>query len=279
VIVVPILLATASALVWGTSDFCGGKGAQRASALAVTVVSQLVGLPVLAAGLLVVSGTPRLADLGWGALGGVAGLTGIVLLYRGLASGAMVIVSPVTAVTAAVVPLAAGLLLDGALGVLGLAGSACAILAIALISAGPRGGAGRVTARLLGTALIAGAMFGVFFIMLGQAQPDTGLWALVGVRLTSVPLGLLVAARTGTSLRLPRPALVWAAFAGPLDLTANALFLLAAVQGHLAIVAVLASLYPASTVLLALAVDKERVRGAQLAGLGLAAAALVLSSA
>jgi uncharacterized membrane protein len=277
--VVPILLAAVSALVWGTSDFCGGKGAQRASALAVTVVSQLVSLPVLAAGLLLVSGTPQPADLGWGALGGVAGLVGIVLLYRGLAGGAMVIVSPVTAVTAAVVPLVAGLLLDGALGMLGLVGSGCAILAIALISAGPRGGDGRVTAGLLGTALTAGAMFGVFFIVLGQAHPGTGLWALVGVRLASVPLGLLVAARTGTSLRLPRSALGWAALAGPLDITANALFLLAAGQGHLGIVAVLASLYPASTVLLALAVDKERVRIGQLAGLGLAAAALVLASA
>jgi drug/metabolite transporter (DMT)-like permease len=277
--VIPILLAATAALVWGTSDFCGGKSAQRASALAVTVVSQIISLPVLAAGLLVVSGTPRLVDLSWGALGGVAGLTGIVLLYRGLASGAMVIVSPVTAVTAAAIPLAAGLLLDGALSLLGLVGSGCAILAIALISAGPRGGAGRVTGGLIGTALTAGAMFGVFFIVLGQAHPDTGLWALVGVRLTSIPLGLVIATRTRTSLRLPRPALAWAAFAGPLDLTANALFLLAAAQGHLAIVAVLASLYPASTVLLALAVDKERVRVGQLAGLGLAAAALVLSSA
>lgn len=276
---IPILLAATAALVWGTSDFCGGKSAQRASALAVTVVSQIISLPVLAAGLLVVSGTPRLVDLSWGALGGVAGLTGIVLLYRGLASGAMVIVSPVTAVTAAAIPLAAGLLLDGALSLLGLVGSGCAILAIALISAGPRGGAGRVTGGLIGTALTAGAMFGVFFIVLGQAHPDTGLWALVGVRLTSIPLGLVIATRTRTSLRLPRPALAWAAFAGPLDLTANALFLLAAAQGHLAIVAVLASLYPASTVLLALAVDKERVRVGQLAGLGLAAAALVLSSA
>jgi uncharacterized membrane protein len=279
VAVIPILLATSAALVWGVSDFCGGKGAQRASALAVTVVSQVVSLPVLAAGLLVVSGTPRAADLGWGALAGVAGLAGIVLLYQGLASGAMLIVSPVTAVTAAVVPLVAGLLLDGALSVLGFVGSGVAIVAIALISAGPRPAGGSVAAGVLGIALTAGTAFGVFFIVLDQASPGSGLWALVGVRLTEIPLGLLIAARTGTSLRLPRPALAWAAFAGPLDLAANALFLLAAAQGHLAVVAVLASLYPASTVLLALAVDKERVRITQLAGLSLAAAALVLASA
>jgi uncharacterized membrane protein len=279
VAVIPIILAASAALVWGVSDFCGGKGARRASALAVTVVSQVVSLPVLAAGLLVVPGTPRPADLGWGALAGVAGLAGIVLLYRGLASGAMVIVSPVTAVTAAVVPLIAGLLLDGALSVLGFVGSGVAVVAIALISAGPRPAGGSIAAGVLGIALTAGTAFGVFFIVLDQASPASGLWALVGVRLTEIPLGLLIAARTGTSLRLPRPALAWAAFAGPLDLAANALFLLAAAQGHLAIVAVLASLYPASTVLLALAVDKERVRITQLAGLSLAAAALVLASA
>ena len=132
---------------------------------------------------------------------------------------------------------------------------------------------------MLRLALVAGAMFGVFFILLGQAHPDTGLWALLGVRLTSIPLGLFVAARTRTNLRLSRRTLLWAGFAGSLDLTANALFLLAAMEGHLGVVAVLASLYPTSTVLLALAVDKERVRAVQVAGLGLAATALALAAA
>ncbi|HEY8471422.1 MAG TPA: DMT family transporter [Natronosporangium sp.] len=276
---ISILLATSAAVVWGASDFAGGKGAQRASALAVTVVSQLFSLPVLAAGLLLLPGEPRLADLGWGALGGVAGLAGVVLLYRGLASGAMVVVSPVTAVTAAVIPVAAGLLLDGALSLVGLVGAGCAVVAIALISAGPRRDGGPVTPRLIGLALTAGAAFGVFFILLGQASDGGGMWLVAGVRLSSVPLGLLLVAATGTGLRLPRPALGWAAVAGPLDLIANGLFMLAAAEGHLSVVSALAALYPATTVLLALAVDKERVRPGQLAGLGLAAAALVLASA
>lgn len=271
----PIVLATASALVWGASDFCGGKGAQRANALAVTVVSQLWCVPVLVAGVLVISGTPRGSDLAIGALGGVFGLLGIVLLYRGLASGAMVVVSPVTAVTAAVVPLAAGLLLDGALSNLALLGTGFAVAAIALISAAP-GGGGVVTPGLIGLALTAGAMFGIFFTLLGQLHPDSGMWGMVAVRASSIPLGLLVARATRTSLRLPRPALRWAAVAGPLDVLANSLFVLAVMQGHLSVVAVLASLYPASTVLLALAVDRERIRAVQVAGLGLAAAALAL---
>ncbi|HLU43976.1 MAG TPA: EamA family transporter, partial [Natronosporangium sp.] len=85
-------------------------------------------------------------------------------------------------------------------------------------------------------------------------------------------------ARRGLDWRLPRTELVWAVLAGTLDLTGNVLFLLAAMDGHLSLVAVLASLYPASTVLLALTVDRERVRGTQLLGLGLAAAALVLTA-
>lgn len=272
----PIVLATASALVWGASDFCGGKGAQRASALAVTVVSQLWCLPVLVAGVLVISGTPRWSDLAIGALGGVFGLLGIVLLYRGLASGAMVVVSPVTAVTAAVVPLVAGLLLDGALSRLALLGTGFAVVAIALISAAPGGGGGVVTPRLIALALTAGAMFGLFFTLLGQLHPDSGMWGMVAVRASSLPLGLLVARATRISLRLSRPALRWAAVAGPLDVLANSLFVLAVMRGHLSVVAVLASLYPASTVLLALAVDRERIRAVQVAGLGLAAAALAL---
>lgn len=273
-----IVLAASAALVWGMSDFCGGKSSQRAHALAVTVMSQIISLPVLGIGLLVIGGTPRPADLGWGMLGGTIGLVGIVLLYRGLSLGAMSVVSPVTAVTAAVVPLAIGLVLDGGLGLLGFTGTICAVLAIALISAVPGSGHARVTRGLVATALIAGTMFGLFFVILGQAHPDSGLWLLVGVRLSSVPLGLLLAARTGTSLRLAPRSLRWAALAGALDLTANMFFLLATAHGHLSIVAVLASLYPTSTVLLALAVDKERVRAVQVAGLGLAATALVLTA-
>ncbi|WP_275581042.1 DMT family transporter [Natronosporangium hydrolyticum] len=275
-----ILLAATAALVWGASDFCGGKGSQRASPLAVTVMSQIVSLPVLALGLVVIAGTPRFADLAWGMVGGVAGLIGIVLLYRGLASGAMSVVSPVTAVTAAVVPLVIGLLLDGILSALALVGTVCAVLAIALISAAPgAGGGGRVTRGLLGLALTAGAMFGFFFVILGQVSPGSGLWVMVGIRLSSIPLGLLIAARSRTSLRLSPRVLVWAGAAGSLDLLGNTFFLMAAAQGHLSIVAVLASLYPTSTVLLALAVDRERVRVVQVAGLGLAATALVMTAA
>lgn len=272
----PILLAAGAAVLWGTSDFCGGKGARHAGALSVGLLSQVASLPVLAVALLVVSGTPRPADLAWGTAAGVVGLAGVVLLYRGLSTGAMTVVSPVTAVTAAVVPLAAGLVLDGLLGGAALAGVIIAVAAIALVSTGSRGPHAPVTSGLVGLALTSGVMFGLAFVLLAQVDPDSGLWALLGLRVGALAVGLPLAARLGTDLRLSRRALVWTALAGSLDILGSAFYLTAVAQGHLSVVAVLASLYPASTVLLALGVERERLRVVQVAGLGFAAAALVL---
>jgi drug/metabolite transporter (DMT)-like permease len=277
--VLSVVLAAFSALIWGAGDFCGGKATQRARALPVTVVAQLAGLPVVVLGLVLISGTsPRPSDLGWGALAGVAGFVGLVLLYRGLAAGAMAIFAPVTAVTAAVVPLGAGLVLDESPGTLALIGVCCAIIAIGLMSVqvAASGRQAVVTPRLILLALAAGTMFGVFFILLGRAGDNAGMWPVLGVRVGSITLGLLLVARQRVSLRLDRPVLRWTVTAGVFDITANALYLLAAQRGLLSVVAPVAALYPASTVLLAFLVDRERLRPIQLAGLGLAATALVL---
>lgn len=272
------MLAAASALIWGTADFSGGKASQRAQPLAVTVVSQLLGLPMLAVCLAVVPGVPRVADLAWGAVAGVAGLAGIVLLYRGLAGGAMAVVAPITAVTAALIPMAAGLLSDRTPGALALGGATLAIVAIALVSLGPGASRGAVTPRLVGLALAAGALFGLFFAVLGQTSENAGMWPLLAVRVGSITVGIGFMVGARTSLRLTRGVLPWVLTAGLLDIFANALYLAAAARGHLSVVAAIASLYPASTVLLALAVDRERLRPVQIAGLGLAATALVLAT-
>jgi drug/metabolite transporter (DMT)-like permease len=277
--VLPVVLAAFSALIWGAGDFCGGKATQRARALPVTVVAQLAGLPVVVLGLVLISATsPRPSDVGWGALAGVAGFAGLVLLYRGLAAGAMAIFAPVTAVTAAVVPLGAGLVLDESPGTLALIGVCCAIIAIGLMSVQVAASRRQavVTPRLILLALAAGTMFGVFFILLGRAGDNAGMWPVLGVRVGSITLGLLLVARQRVSLRLDRPVLRWTVTAGVFDITANALYLLAAQRGLLSVVAPVAALYPASTVLLALLVDRERLRPVQVAGLGLAVTALVL---
>ncbi|WBB85919.1 EamA family transporter [Micromonospora sp. WMMC264] len=274
----PIVLAAVSALAFGTADFSGGKASRWADPIAVTVVSQMLSLPLLVVLVLVVPGTPSALDLGWGLLAGVAGAGGVMLLYRALATGVMAVVAPVTAITAAIVPIVAGLLLADSPGAVALGGAGLAVVAIALVSLGERGAARRVSGRVLAMALAAGLLFGVFFALLGQADESAGMWPVLAVRVSSVAFGLALAARTGTRLRLGRRVLGWAAAAGLLDSAANALFLAAAGRGHLSVVAAVASLYPASTVLLALAVDRERLRPVQLAGLGFAAAALVLSS-
>ncbi|MFE9695010.1 EamA family transporter [Micromonospora sp. NPDC005806] len=274
----PIVLAAVSAVAFGTADFSGGKASRRADPIAVTVVSQILSVPLLLALVLLVPGTPRPLDLGWGLLSGVAGAAGVMLLYRALATGMMAVVAPVTAITAAVVPIAAGLLTAHSPGALALCGAGLAVVAIALVSLGEGGVSGRVSRRLIGMALGAGLLFGVFFALLGQADDGAGMWPVVAVRVSSIAFGLALAARTGVRLWLEPRVLGWAAAAGLLDSTANALYLAAASRGHLSIVAAITSLYPASTVLLALGVDRERLRPVQLAGLGFAAGALVLAS-
>ncbi|MEU5906192.1 DMT family transporter [Micromonospora sp. NPDC047467] len=271
----PIVLAAVSAVAFGTADFAGGKASRRADPITVTVVSQLLSVPLLVVLVLVVPGTPTVGDIVWGLLAGVAGAGGVMLLYRALAGGMMAVVAPVTAITAAVVPIVAGLFTASFPGALALTGAG---LAITLVSLGDGGGRVAVPARLVGLALAAGALFGVFFTLLGQADESAGMWPVAAVRASSIAFGLALAVGTGRRLRLGRPALGWAAVAGLLDGAANALFLAAAARGHLSIVAALAALYPASTVLLALAVDRERLRPIQVAGLGFAAGALVLAS-
>jgi drug/metabolite transporter (DMT)-like permease len=283
-----IALAAVSAFVWGAADYCGGRASQRTSALVVTVASQVLGLPVLAACVLLVPGSlAGLVDLAWGAGAGAAGFAGLVLLYRGLAMGAMAVVAPTTAVTSAAVPVAVGLALDGTPSAVVLAGVACAVVAIGLVSIGPASG-GAVNGTVVGTALLAGTMFGLFFILLARTHEGSGMWPLAAARATSVTLGLtLVATLALRARRRDAPVLGaidwrrlsgWLIAAGVGDVAANALYLLAARQGELSVVAPVAALYPVSTVLLAFAVDHERVRPIQVVGLGLAAAALVLTA-
>src|SRR5690349_1115842 len=157
----PILLAALSAIVWGVGDFSGGKATQTSRALAVTVLSQLASLPVLAVCVLLVGGRgPTPVAVGWGALAGAVGFVGILLLYHGLSQGAMAVFAPVTAVTTAVVPLAAGLVIDGIPSIPALIGAGCAVVAIALVSSAP--GERRASARTIGLALLSGLCFGVF---------------------------------------------------------------------------------------------------------------------
>lgn len=272
-----VVLALSSALVYGAADFCGGLASRRAGALAVVALSQAVGLGALLLLLPVLGGAPTAADLWWGAAAGVAGAVGLAVFYRALADGVMSVVAPVTAVCAAAVPVLLGLGLGERLTTTGLVGVGLALVAVPLVAA--EGGLPTLrTARQAGLvpALVAGAAFGLFFVLLDQPSSASGLWPLVGARLASLALVTVLALASRSALTLPRRVLPLTAVAGVLDMAANALFLLAAREGLLAVAGVLASLYPVSTVLLAQAVLRERLGGVQVGGLLTAVAAVAL---
>lgn len=276
-----IVLALGAAAFYGSSDFMGAMAARRRSVLAVAFGAQAAGLVVLAL-LIPLLGPTHVAglDLGAGAAAGVFGAIGLVAVYRCLARGPMSVVAPTTALSASAVPVLAGLVVGERPGVTALVGIAVAFGAVALITRERRADDGAPPPRaLLGIvvpALGAGAILGLFFVLLGAATPGAGLWPLLAARLTSVPLLAVLMARRRTpvirDLALLGPILV----SGVLDMAANVLFLLASHQGMLAVVAALTGLYPASTIVLAQARLGERLQPVQFAGLGVAAVAAVL---
>ncbi len=273
-----VLLAATSAFVWGTADYTGGRASRRADSLFVTVVAELSAVPLLVVALLVYPvPSPSAADLCWGSLAGLAGFVGLVLFYRALATAVMSVVAPVAAVTSALLPFAVGLVLDGEPGFGPLLGAVLAVLATGLVSMGHRG-TGRATGRIVTLSLVSGVLFGLFFIFLQRASPEAGAWPLLSMRLTAVVVGVPMVLWRRPGVRPQRGVLRWAVLCGVLDVTANALYQVAVHLGQLSVVAPVSALYPVSTVLLALAVDRERVHPIQLAGLGLAAAALVLTA-
>jgi uncharacterized membrane protein len=275
---VAVVLALASAVVYGAADFLGGLASRKTSVFGVVALSQLVGLAALLALLPWLGGPVGADDLAWGAAAGLAGAAGLVLFFRTLARGVMSVIAPVTAVTAAAVPVLVGLLGGDRIGPWAAAGIVLALAAVVLVSA--EGGLSALrTARpaTLAPALAAGSAFGLFFVLLDRTSGDSGLTPLVTARLASVGLVVVLALAARQSVRVTRPALPLVAVSGVGDMTANALFLLATqADGQLAITGVLASLYPVSTVVLAQLLLRERLVGAQMAGLGTAVAAVVL---
>lgn len=273
-----VILALASAVTYGAADFLGGLTSRRAPAVAVTLASQATGLTVLLLVLLVLPGSPSPADLAWGAASGLAGGVGLLLLYHGLAGGTMSVVAPVTAVTAAALPVAAGLVMGERPSAAALAGVALALLAIVLVSReGDTAGAPRTgSTAAIRTALLAGLSIGLFFILLERTGEAAGLWPLVAARGASITLLVAIGVAAHQDLRVSRRALPGVLAAGVLDMLANVLYLLAVREGLLSLVAVLSSLYPASTVLLATVVLGERLHPLQRTGLAAAAAAVAL---
>ncbi len=279
-----VAIALVAAIVYGSSDFLGGLASRRTSTVSVVIWSQAVGMVLLAGILPLFGGHALPADVAWGALCGVAGAIAIAALYRGLAIGTMGVVSPISAVLGASIPLLYGLIFRGEHpSIIAYAGIAAAIAAVVFVSAAPGERAQRTTHFPPGLleAIVAGIGFGAYFIALAQTRSDAGMVPLLAARATSVVLLIAggLAFGGGKNLRLARPALVLTAFCGVLDVTANVLYVVAAHHGLLSLVAVLTSLYPAATVALAAIVLRERLGRLQWIGVALALGGAVAISA
>lgn len=295
-----VVLGLLVSLTYGSGDFFGGLAAKRARAGAVVLGSFALSTVLLAGATAVwwLVGnlpTPQGRDLALGAATGVVGPMALGLLYHGLAVGRMSVVAPVTAVLAALVPFAWGLATGDRPSALALAGVAGALVAVAFISGAPEhadtlrepGEAALRTDRgVVAVAAGAGVGFGVVYVLLGSTTDHAGLWPLLVARPLSVVLAVAALATVARirhrpvvqELGVPADARHLVAAAGVLDVGANAIYLAATRQGLLSIVAVLSSLYPAATVVLARVFLGERLHRQQVAGLVLAAAGVTAIS-
>ncbi len=271
------------ALFYGSADYAGGRASRVVSSVTVTANSQVVGWVLVLALLPFVGGSgPTTRALVLGAMGGLCGALGLILLYRALSLAAMSVVSPIAAVLSAVVPVVAGVIIGEGLTTTHGIGIVLALTAIALIS---RGGDSahdaqerhrRPSLSLLTTSFVAGVFFGLFLVCLDRAGDDVGVWPLVTAKPVGIAFALVVALGQRATLIVPRNAFWLTLAAGAADMTANVFATLSTQAGQVAIAGVLVSLYPASTVVLARFVDQERITRLQLIGFAVGVAALVL---
>ena len=291
-----VLLALGGALAYGLSDFIGGVASRRTSVWPVALTACLgaaLGTLVLAA---LVPGEPTAADFAWGALAGVGSGVGTAFLYRGFARGRMGVVAPVSAVGAALLPAALGVATGERPTLIVWVGLVVALPGIWMVSrepthtdsapAGSSGSSGSFsgapatavrpsTADGLLDGVLAGLGFGLLFAALGQVPEEAGFWPVAGNQAISLVAVTAAALLLGGDPVPHRRGDWWGLSAGVLATLAVVGFMLARQQGLLSVAAVLTSLYPAATVLLASVILKERLHGGQSLGLLLCAVSVV----
>lgn len=277
-----VVIGLGSALVFGSADFLGGLAAKRMSAVLATAIAAVTGLVLLCLALPLIGGTWSVPAMLLGALSGVSGAIAIGLLYACLAVGPMSILSPLTAVVSAVVPLAVGLIGGERLGPVGYVALGLAVVAIVLVGFVPEKGAVRPSPKGVLMAVGSGIAIGAFLIIIDKAPDDSGIIPLVFNRATNATImfaivlgGWLIARRRRAGAPDPergswRAGLRFAIACGVIDAIANAGLLLGVRIGELSVMAVLTALYPAGTIILAAIVLKERIAPVQYAGLALA---------
>lgn len=269
-----ILYGLLSAIAWGAGDFSGGVAARRTNVYCVVIHAEWIGaLGLVALALVFGEAVPSAMAMAWGAVAGIAGGVGLTALYAGLAQGRMGIVAPFSAVLAAALPVALGALTEGVPSLVTWLGFVLALAAVWLLARTDTAG---FRAGDFGLPVVAGVGFGLFFIGVDRAGNEAIFWPLAAARLTALAMVLGMALFQRRRLIPPRPAVVFIVLAGLLDAGGNLFFAQAARTGRLDVAAVLASLYSATTVLLAWLFLNERVSRGQAAGLVAAFAAIAL---
>jgi drug/metabolite transporter (DMT)-like permease len=270
-----VILGLVSALAWGAGDFGGGSLARRAPLFGVVLGTQAIGIVVA----LMVGGVrgepvPQGADILWSVASGICGVVGISALYRGLAVGRMGVVAPVTGVLGAAVPVLFGFVTEGVPGPLAIAGIVTALMAVVLVTRAPGHNSDHPTG--LAWALLAGSAIGLFNICIGQLSPAGAFGPLVLIRLVqAIVLGVLILAWR-QPWRVERRLWGPLVLIGVLDMTGNAAFIFATQAGQLAIASILSSLYPVVTVILAIAILRERLTPSHAVGVVLTGAAIIM---
>jgi drug/metabolite transporter (DMT)-like permease len=276
-----VVLAIGAAIGYGSADFAAGVASRAASIIRVTLLAEAVSVAVmLAAVALTGARAPHWPALAWGAVSGLGGVLGALALYAGFRHAAFSVAAPLSAVGAAGFSVLAGLLLGERPSVLALIGIALALPAIAGVSASDRrpDGPGRGHAGVW-YGLAAGAGFAVLFIALNQAGAGSGLWPAASAQMAALA-GVSGAAVATGNLGLPGArASRLAAVTGVVGAPGTILYFFATHAGFLAVAAVLASLYPAVTILLARVLLGERLTALRLTGLSLAAVSVALIAA
>lgn len=280
------LLALGAALSYGVSDFGGGILSRKAHVFVVFLLSQLVSLALLIPVVLLWASVFSWPGIGWGLGAGLAGVVGTSSLYQGLAIGRMSVVAPIAGILGAGLPVLFGLLVGERPGPVALVGIALGFAAVVVITRAPdstaadgsaRNAATARSSRLpLGYAFAAGIGFGLFFILLERSPVDSGLWPVLGIRISLVAVLSLVVITRRLSVH-PPAAMGWGLVGlGIVNTAADLLYLLATRNGLLSLVAIITSMYPAFTVGLAALVTREPITRPQLGGLAIAVAAFAL---
>lgn len=272
-----VVLGLLAAILYGIGDFAGGIASRRRGAITVLLWSYPVGAVLMGAMLPLFPGTLDTKAILYGIAGGVVGEVGVVLMYSLMTIAPINVISPVTAVLAAIVPIVVGVSIGERPHTSAWLGIALGLAAVVLVSrttdASPHG---RIGLRVIALAFVSGLGFGLYFVFLARAGDGSGLWPLVISRVASAALIVPLAKARGAMLPVRGSLLGIVALAGACDALANMAFLLASRAGLLSLASVLTSLYPAMTVVLAGAVLKEHTSPTQRVGLALAAGAIVL---